>query len=105
MNVQTKRVPSKCLVCLIVVIAIVSTASEAMALYAQAQLINTPIDRLVDNLTKQVEAKPKDAKLRHNLARVYAMAYASKSETAQTTSRADKKTAAILTGSHFLRWV
>jgi hypothetical protein len=53
------------------------------ARYIRPQLEETPIARLVENLTRQVEADPKNVTARFNLARVHAMAYALKSDTAQ----------------------
>ena len=42
---------------------------------------NVPVDRVVANLERDVAAQPKDVGLRINLARVHAIAYASKSTT------------------------
>ena len=61
---------------------------QSQALYIRPQLEATPVDRLVKNLTKQLKAKPKDVKLRFNLARVHAMAFAKKTD--QATVRAGK---------------
>lgn len=84
MYCQRIKWPLRFFVSMWVGVALLGATNDAQALYIQQQLEQTPIDRLVDNLAAQVEAKPKDAKLRHNLARVHAMAYASKSETAPT---------------------
>ena len=54
-------------------------ANSVQAKYIQPDLEITPIDRLVMNLEAQVKAKPKDVRLRFNLARVHGMAFASKS--------------------------
>ena len=53
-------------------------ASSLQADYARADLVKIPVDRLVKNLETLVNAKPKDVRLRFNLARVHAMAFASK---------------------------
>lgn len=59
--------------------------------YKPADLQEVPVERLIENLTKAIEASPKDSVLRLNLARVHGMAYASKSETAQTLRKAPEK--------------
>ncbi len=89
MNSKANSILTNGLICVVTAVAMCSFTRTANARYAQQQLDKTPIDRLVTNLEKQVEANPKNAKLRHNLARVHAMAYASKSETAPT-ARAGK---------------
>jgi tetratricopeptide (TPR) repeat protein len=57
--------------------------SPSPALFAKPQLEEVPIAQLVDNLEKLTTKEPKDAKLRFNLARAYAMAYAAKVDTVQ----------------------
>ena len=57
--------------------------SSAQARYIRPDLEKTPVDRLVKNLEAQVAAKPKDVRLRFNLARVHGMAYASKTDQTQ----------------------
>lgn len=63
--------------------------STVWALYIQPQLANTPVERLVANLEAKLKDKPDDFETRHNLARLYAMAYAKKSDELQTI--ADRK--------------
>lgn len=70
--------------------AILTVTAVVMALpqtvwakYARPQLSKVPIDRVLTNLAGQAADKPKDAKLRFNLARAYAMAYASKADEAE----------------------
>jgi len=58
-------------------------ASPTHAMYMRPDLEEVPIGRLIDNLTEQVKAQPKNADLLFNLARVHAMAYASKSDKVQ----------------------
>ncbi len=53
------------------------------AMYIEADLVNVPIERLTKNLEALVNNHPKDVQARSNLARVYAMAYALKTGTAQ----------------------
>lgn len=62
------------------VLLFLAGAIAARALYVRPQLATTPIDRLVRNLTALAKEKPKDARVRFNLARVHAMAYASKAD-------------------------
>jgi tetratricopeptide (TPR) repeat protein len=61
-------------------VAALLIASPALAKYARPQLANVPIERVLTNLADKSAAKPKDAGLKFNLARAYAMAYASKTE-------------------------
>jgi tetratricopeptide (TPR) repeat protein len=61
----------------------VVAATTCYAEYGRADLVNVPITRLIANLEEQAKQKPKDARLRLNLARVHAMAYARKTDTAQ----------------------
>src|SRR4051812_42482371 len=58
-------------------IAVLST-KQATACYPIPIVERVPVDRLIDNLNKQASARPKDAVLRLNVARVHAMAYALK---------------------------
>lgn len=62
---------------------IVLFSAVLQARYAQPMLEEIPIERLIKNLTELAEKDPKDAKLRFNLARVHAMAYASKTDKTQ----------------------
>jgi len=50
----------------------------AVALHVRVETENVPIDRLVTNLEALVAASPADARLKFNLARVHAMAFATK---------------------------
>src|SRR5262245_25589264 len=54
----------------------------ARAKYMAPDLINVPVERLVKNLEALANEKPNDAEVRLNLARVHAMAYALKTDTA-----------------------
>jgi tetratricopeptide (TPR) repeat protein len=53
---------------------------SAWAKYGRPQLENVPVERVLTNLADKAAAKPQDAALRFNLARAYAMAFASKAE-------------------------
>ena len=57
-------------------------ANTASARFLAPQLETVPIDRLVANMEKMVADSPKDGRLLYNLARVHAMAYASKGDKA-----------------------
>jgi hypothetical protein len=52
------------------------------ALFITREIENVPIDRVIQNLERRASESPKDVQIRINLARIHAMAYASKSETA-----------------------
>ena len=58
-----------------------------MAKFAAPQLEVIPVQRLIDNLTAQVKAKPQDAGLRRNLARAHAMAWSNKGADVQVNGR------------------
>ena len=51
------------------------------ARYAHVDVVNVPVQRLTDNLERQLREEPKNLTARKNLARVYAMAYALESDT------------------------
>jgi tetratricopeptide (TPR) repeat protein len=59
------------------------TLQTAKARYVTPELVNIPVERLTKNLEELVRKNPKDVQVRLNLARVYAMAYALKTGTAQ----------------------
>ena len=71
------------IVMLLTFISFWSFSAVANARFARPDLENVPVQRLAENLQKQIEAKPKDAALQVNLARLYAMAYALKTDTAE----------------------
>jgi tetratricopeptide (TPR) repeat protein len=58
-------------------------AESACAVYMKPQLEQVPVAKLVENLEKALKDKPNSVKLRYNLARVHAMAYALKTDKAQ----------------------
>lgn len=57
--------------------------STAQGLYRRPDLQKVPIERLIKNLEAHLKKNPKDIKVKHNLARVYAMSFAWKTDTAQ----------------------
>lgn len=64
-----------------------ASISPALAKYAAPQLANVPIERVLTNLADKAAAQPKEAALQFNLARAYAMAYASKTEQVEVQSK------------------
>jgi hypothetical protein len=63
-----------------IVFAVLLAVPSGQAMFMQPQLEEVPIAKLIENLDKLATKDPKDAKVRYNLARAYAMAYADKSE-------------------------
>jgi hypothetical protein len=61
--------------------ALAALAPAAPGMFIKPMLEDIPIAKLIENLDKAAAKEPKDAKLRLNLARAYAMAYADKAET------------------------
>ena len=57
--------------------------STVQARYIRPDLVNVPVERLAENLRKHLDKNPKDVQARFNLARLHAMAYALKTDTAQ----------------------
>lgn len=78
------------LVCLCLIVGL-SLPTTLWARYARPQLAETPVARLIENLSAIVAKNPKDAQSRYNLARLYGMAYAQKSETLQARIDGDSK--------------
>ena len=72
--------------CVLVLGLFAAISTSLHARYARPMLEEIPIERLVKNLTELAEKNPKDAKLRFNLARVHAMAYASKTDKTEIQS-------------------
>jgi hypothetical protein len=65
------------------VFGLIVLAGPVRAIFVQPELENVPIDRLVANLERLAREDPADIPVRLNLARVHAMAYAYKTNTAQ----------------------
>lgn len=76
-----------CLTTLAVVAHALLTSHEVQARYAQQQLDKVPIERVLTNLEDAAAEKPKDAGLKFNLARAYAMGFASKQDEVQVRSQ------------------
>ncbi|NQT40713.1 MAG: hypothetical protein HQ581_24680 [Planctomycetes bacterium] len=68
---------------LIAAVVLLFANSPARGMYMRPDLVEVPVDRLVANLTKLVEANPEDGARLLNLARLHGMAYAQKSDTAR----------------------
>lgn len=71
------------LTCALTVAVCCVLATPSGALYMRPDLIDVPIERLVENLEAKAKKEPKDVTVRLNLARAHGMAYASKSDTAK----------------------
>jgi len=69
------------LIALTIFAAIVCQTVIAGARYRRPDLEQIPVERLVDNLARIADKNPEDVKVRFNLARAHAMAYASKTDT------------------------
>src|SRR5438874_2105627 len=63
--------------------AVLLGSDTAQARYARPDLQKIPVEQLVKNLEAQAAKNPKDATVLLNLARVHAMAYALKTDTAE----------------------
>jgi hypothetical protein len=55
-----------------------ATMASVWAMYIEVEIRKVPVSRLVENIERQLRAKPENVKLHLNLARLYAMAYALK---------------------------
>ena len=73
------------LLCVITLLAM--PVSLALARYIRPELDNVPVERLVKNLEELAGKDEKDARIRFNLARVHAMAFALKTDTAKVNKR------------------
>jgi tetratricopeptide (TPR) repeat protein len=62
-------------------------AREALAIYLRAELDKVPIERVLTNLEDRAAEKPKDAALRFQVARAYAMGFASKKDEVEVQRR------------------
>jgi hypothetical protein len=62
----------------------------ARAIYLRPDIVKVPVARLVENLQEHIKKNPKDVQARFNLARLYAMAYALKTDTADIRKGQEK---------------
>src|SRR5262245_50744531 len=76
---------------LLVIVAGVGAPMLAFARYARPDIEKVPVERLVKNLEERIKQKPDDAEAVFNLARVHAMAYALKSDTAEVRKGEENK--------------
>ena len=65
-------------VLLLAILGVVAWTRPVAALYAEIDLEEVPIDRLVANMERRAAQNPQDAEAQHQLARIHAMAYTSK---------------------------
>ncbi len=85
--VLTRRAVRLGLLSTIFTVIACSVATPVWAKFARPDLKTVPIERLQANLQAAIEKSPQDANLRRNLARVYAMAFASKQENVEVNNR------------------
>src|SRR5262245_16434033 len=64
--------------CLVLVVALLCSATAAHARYRMPDLEEVPLARVIENLEARVKEAPDDVGLVHALARAHAMAYARK---------------------------
>jgi tetratricopeptide (TPR) repeat protein len=64
---------------------------SGQSMYMMVDLVNIPVGRLIKNLEAIAKNDPKDVRVRFNLARVHAMAYALKTDTAQVQKNEEKR--------------
>lgn len=81
MPVEEPRRPAPVLLALALVLA--AGGAELLGLYARVETRKVPVDRLVQNLERQLEANPKDPRLHINLGRLHGMAWALKTDTVE----------------------
>jgi hypothetical protein len=65
--------------------------SVANARYRRPDLEQIPVERLLENLARAADKDPKDVKVRFNLARAHAMAYANKTDTVEIQKDGEDK--------------
>lgn len=69
-----------------VTVVLVVLVAPLSAIYMRSDARQVPVDRLVTNLEREAKAQPKDPQLQINLARLYAMAYALKTDELPATT-------------------
>ena len=65
---------------------LVFSSEPAFAQYVQVDVEQVPVERLVANVQKKIEAEPNNAQWRYTLARLYSMAYATGTQTWESPS-------------------
>lgn len=65
----------------VIALALVPAAVRLAGMFMQVDVQNVPVDRVLANIERELAEKPRDVELLVNLARVHAMAYASKKQT------------------------
>ncbi len=71
----------------ITIFAIALAPSTLYSLFMRPDIMNTPVERLIQNISKQIEKDPKNATLHLNLARTHGMAFAKKSDELEVEKR------------------
>ena len=67
--------------------AVTLAAPRLLAMFVAVETENVPIDRVLENLERRLSVDPSDVNTRLNLARVYSMAWATKSDTTPAIKR------------------
>jgi tetratricopeptide (TPR) repeat protein len=80
---KSKRFSFFRLVLTLSMFVLVLSQEVIQGMYVRPDLVNVPVERLIKNLEAIAKDNPNDAQIRFNLARVHAMAYALKTDTAQ----------------------
>ena len=82
---QTTRCSFRCFCAMLLLLALAGTLFPQLvrAKHVRADVINVPVARLITNLEAIARNRPRDVQVRFNLARVHAMAYALKTDTAE----------------------
>ncbi len=69
------------------IVAVTLAAPRLLAMFVAVETENVPIDRVLENLERRLSVDPSDVNTRLNLARVYSMAWATKSDTTPAIKR------------------
>ena len=72
--------------------AVVIAPGALYSMFMRPDLMKTPVDRLIQNISKQIEKDPKNATLHINLARTHGMAFAKKSDELEVEKRKPNET-------------
>jgi hypothetical protein len=88
--VKSKRFSSLRMV-LVMALVLALPQDFVQSIYMMLDLVNVPVERLIKNLEVIAENDPKNARVRFNLARVHAMAYALKTDTAQVVKNKENQ--------------
>src|SRR5687768_2265224 len=80
-NGNESLISSRCAL-MIALFSLVGLPSQGFALVASIEVEQVPVDKLTSILTQEIESKPQNSQLYFSIARLHAMSYALKTETA-----------------------